>query len=83
MPNYGDSGYWDERYRTQKNTTFDWLEGWDDLKELIEKHCIDGLYEAQQITNPSARSNFQGQIPSFQSMEHNKATNIKLVPHPE
>jgi hypothetical protein len=45
MPNYGDANYWDDRYRTQKNTTFDWLEGWDDLKEIIEKHCIDGLYQ--------------------------------------
>ena len=44
MPNYGDSKYWDERYTTQKNTTFDWLEGWEDLKEIIEKFCIDGLY---------------------------------------
>ena len=45
MPNYGDATYWDERYRTQKNTTFDWLEGWADLKEIVEKHCIDGLYQ--------------------------------------
>ena len=44
MPNYGDSKYWDERYTTQKNTTFDWLEGWEDLKEIIEKYCIVGLY---------------------------------------
>ena len=48
MPIYGDAKYWDERYRTQKNTTFDWLEGWDDLKEIIEKHCINGLYVPQQ-----------------------------------
>ena len=51
MPNYGDSQYWDERYRTQKNTTFDWLEGWDDLKEIIEKYCIDGLYKEQKVQN--------------------------------
>ena len=35
MPNYGEAAYWDERYSTQRLTTFDWLEGWDDLKEII------------------------------------------------
>lgn len=45
MPNYGDAKYWDDRYTQQKNTTFDWLEGWDDLKDLIEKFAVDGLYK--------------------------------------
>jgi hypothetical protein len=44
MPNYGDAVYWDERYK-EKETTFDWLEGWKDMKELIEKNAIDGLFE--------------------------------------
>tara|TARA_B110000305_G_C19076277_1_gene464044 strand:+ start:150 stop:305 length:156 start_codon:yes stop_codon:yes gene_type:complete len=51
MPNYGDSNYWDERYRAQKNTTFDWLEGWDDLKEIIEKYSIEGLYKDEKAIN--------------------------------
>lgn len=41
MPNYGNSKYWDDRYKQQKNTTFDWLENWEDLKEIIEKNAID------------------------------------------
>jgi len=49
MPNYGDAQYWDERYTTQKNTVFDWLEGWIDLKETIEKYGIDGLYEESPL----------------------------------
>jgi hypothetical protein len=26
MPNYGDPAYWDQRYREQEGTTFDWYE---------------------------------------------------------
>ena len=48
MPNYGEATYWDERYSTQKQTTFDWLEGWDDLKEILEKHAIDGLFDDKE-----------------------------------
>ena len=68
MPNYGDANYWDERYRSQKNTTFDWLEGWDDLKEIIEKHCIDGMYEEQQINNANGQTAMKLQQSNFLSM---------------
>ena len=34
MPNYGDPTYWDKRYKEQDGT-FDWLEDWNSLKELI------------------------------------------------
>jgi 2-polyprenyl-3-methyl-5-hydroxy-6-metoxy-1,4-benzoquinol methylase len=44
MPNYGDARYWDERYTQQKATTFDWLESWDDIKGIAEKHAINGIY---------------------------------------
>ena len=45
MPNYGDASYWDDRYTQQKHTTFDWLESWNDVKEITEKHAINGLYD--------------------------------------
>ena len=45
MPNYGDATYWDDRYTQQKNTTFDWLESWNDIKDIIEKHAVQGFYE--------------------------------------
>lgn len=31
MPNYGDLKYWEERYKNQKNKTFDWLEDYSSL----------------------------------------------------
>lgn len=31
MPNYGDTEYWEDRYRQQKQTTFDWLESWEEV----------------------------------------------------
>ena len=38
MPNYGDPKYWDKRYREQEDTTFDWLEDYNSLKDLIADH---------------------------------------------
>ena len=35
MPNYGDPKYWDKRYKDQEDTTFDWLEDWASLREII------------------------------------------------
>ena len=37
MPNYGDPKYWDKRYKDQEDTTFDWLEDWESLKDIISK----------------------------------------------
>jgi ubiquinone/menaquinone biosynthesis C-methylase UbiE len=37
MPNYGDPKYWDERYKSQKGITFDWLEDYNTLKPLFEE----------------------------------------------
>ena len=37
MPRYGDPNYWEERYREQDGTTFDWLETWDSLKPTISR----------------------------------------------
>lgn len=36
MPNYGDPMYWDEHYREQEGETFDWLEGYDMLKGVLQ-----------------------------------------------
>jgi hypothetical protein len=36
MPNYGEANYWDERYIKTKDQTFDWLEGWNDVKDIVE-----------------------------------------------
>lgn len=35
MPNYGDITYWEERYKNTEDTTFDWLENYSTLKEII------------------------------------------------
>lgn len=37
MPNYGDPKYWEERYKSQKETTFDWLEDYQTLKSIIDE----------------------------------------------
>ncbi len=37
MPNYGDPAYWDKRYEKQEGKTFDWLEDFDSLRQLLEK----------------------------------------------
>lgn len=36
MPNYGNKTYWDERYKAQKNTVFDWLESYKTLQPLLD-----------------------------------------------
>lgn len=36
MPNYGDPDYWDKRYaKTGVDGSFDWLESYDTLKDLL------------------------------------------------
>ena len=46
MPNYGDPGYWDKRYKkTGVDGSFDWLESYDTLKDLL----------AQFMTDPESR----------------------------
>ena len=41
MPNYGDPKYWEDRYKAQSNTTFDWLEDYETLKPLITSLNLD------------------------------------------
>ena len=40
--------YWEERYKKEVDRIYDWLENWRDLKEVIEKHAIVGLYDKDQ-----------------------------------
>lgn len=40
MPNYGDVQYWEQRYKKQPGKTFDWLEDYETLKELLEKFVL-------------------------------------------
>ena len=47
MPDYGEIEYWDKRYEKEKDKTFDWLESWDDVKEILEKNAINGLTELE------------------------------------
>jgi SAM-dependent methyltransferase len=41
MPNYGDLKYWEDRYKAQQDSTFDWLEDYHTLKPLIEDLNLD------------------------------------------
>ncbi len=35
MPNYGDANYWNDRYEEDKDSPFDWLFDFHELKEII------------------------------------------------
>lgn len=48
MPNYGDPNYWDDRYKNQNKTTFDWLENYETLKPLLE-NLIDRSHRILNI----------------------------------
>ena len=43
MPNYGDPSYWEERYKTNEDSTFDWLEDYETLKPIIDEFKLDKL----------------------------------------
>ena len=49
MPNYGDASYWEARYKSSENTTFDWLENYSALKDIISSLNISK--ETGQILN--------------------------------
>ena len=51
MLGYGDTEYWNARYDKQGDKTYDWCLNWTDLKEILEKHAIDGLYETYTDNN--------------------------------
>lgn len=39
MQNYGAKRYWDKRYKTQKDAVFEWLENYEELKDIINGNC--------------------------------------------
>lgn len=41
MPNYGDLKYWEERYKNNEDSTFDWLEDYETLKPIIEEFKLN------------------------------------------
>ena len=49
MPNYGDKTYWEDRYKSSENTTFDWLENYSALQDIISSLNIPK--ETGQILN--------------------------------
>ena len=56
MPDYGEIEYWDKRYEKEKDKTFDWLESWDDVKNILEKNAINGFIESENsIDNQSIK----------------------------
>ena len=38
MQDYGEKEYWNQRYIKQSDQTFDWLEDYDSLRQLITQH---------------------------------------------
>lgn len=48
MPNYGDPKYWDDRYKTQKDRTFDWLEDFSSLRPILQ-NLIDKEHSILQL----------------------------------
>jgi 2-polyprenyl-3-methyl-5-hydroxy-6-metoxy-1,4-benzoquinol methylase len=55
MPNYGDPGYWDQRYRDQEGTTFDWLEDYEAIEPLINQAVEKIVDEANLQTRENVR----------------------------
>ena len=49
MPNYGDKTYWEDRYKSSENSTFDWLENYSALRDIISSLNIPK--ETGQILN--------------------------------
>ena len=38
MPEYGDKGYWDERYEKANGEMFDWLQCFGTLSPILEQY---------------------------------------------
>lgn len=66
MPNYGDAQYWDDRYTKQPGTTFDWLEGWSELKEVTLKYCLNGFNNASKVEQQNQETNENTEKPELE-----------------
>ena len=51
MNSFSKPQYWEERYESEKDKTYEWLESWKDLKYMIEKHGVKGLYTDDQYVD--------------------------------
>ena len=49
MRHYGDKKYWEQHYKNIEEATFDWLEEYPDLKEII--YSLKILKESGKILN--------------------------------
>ena len=45
MPNYGQASYWDKRYVKQTGTTFDWLENYGTIRNILNDHLVQPKYD--------------------------------------
>ena len=72
MPNYGDAKYWEDRYKNDKFTTFDWLENYPTLKEIIDSLNISK--ESGKILNLGC-----GNSEFSENMYDDGYTNIKNI----
>ena len=72
MPNYGDAKYWEERYKNGEFTTFDWLESYPTLKEIIDSLNISK--ESGKILNLGC-----GNSEFSENMYDDGYTNIKNI----
>ena len=46
---FADSRYWEGNYQEHQTDNFEWLgANWQDIKSLMEKHVIRGLYNGSQ-----------------------------------
>ena len=53
--NYGSVQYWDERYAKQQDVTFDWVEQYPEIRDVINEHCIKVLYDQHLAAIEQAR----------------------------
>ena len=53
MPNYGNAKYWNKRYSKNKGDTFDWLEDFNSLRNIINAN-IELIRKAKKnnVYNP-------------------------------
>jgi ubiquinone/menaquinone biosynthesis C-methylase UbiE len=72
MLNYGDAKYWEDRYKNDKFTTFDWLENYPTLKEIIDSLNISK--ESGKILNLGC-----GNSEFSENMYDDGYTNIKNI----
>ena len=41
----GGAEFWENRYITRQEKTYEWLEDWKQVNNIVEMNCVKGLYE--------------------------------------